>query len=221
MSLFTPDWQSVNLSGLLPATQHVFQRWLLRQTANSLAFTFPYQSLASSARLTYELVDWLNFPIYLTLFAGDPSPFVDARFKERSALEMYAVALLTELRFSRKHGACDWLVRRRSDEQAIGVLHLYELNHEIINDQPAPCVVGMSLAAPFRQQGYGLEAFHQLLAHTTSLFGRPEARALTAASNLAAQQVLRKSSFLLLEEYPATPRQGAMQLWQRHLCSHY
>ncbi|QKG52129.1 GNAT family N-acetyltransferase [Hymenobacter sp. BRD67] len=112
-------------------------------------------------------------------------------------------------------------MRRRSDEQAIGILHLYELNHEIVNNQPAPCVVGMSLAAPFRQQGYGLEAFHQLLAHTASLFGRTEARALTAASNLAAQQVLRKSSFILLEEYPATPLQEAMQLWLRHLLSRY
>lgn len=154
---------------LLPETQQLVRDWQQRLAddparTRRLAPAFPYQDLPPSARLAYELVGWRNFAAYLPLFAADPSPFVDARFQHRAALESYAVGLLTELRCSWKHGAADWLVRRRADGQPLGVLHLYDLSREVFGGQVPHCAVGYALGAPFRRQGYGAEALGHLLA---------------------------------------------------------
>lgn len=212
------------LATLLPETQADIQEWAQRQTqwldndadVPARQPAFPYQALPPSARLTYELVDWNNVPDYLPLFAADPSPFVDARFKQRAALEAYAVSLFTDLRFSWKRGACDWLVRR-TDGQPLGVLHLYDLSHEVIGGQTPHCAVGYALAAPFRRQGYGSEALSHLLAQAASLFGRTEARAISVVDNLASQALLRKYGFVVLEERPASRHGPVTTLWQRQL----
>lgn len=215
-----------SLSALLPATQQTLRQWARRQTHRHPAGAaadpkqpplFPYQDLPPSANLSYELVRWTNVLAYLPLFGTDPSPFVDARFKHRAPLEAYAVQLLTEASHSWKRGACDWLVRRRRDNQPLGVLHLYDLSHENTNGQPPNCAVGYALAAPFRQQGHGFEALSHLLRQAATLFGRTEARALFAANNLASQALLAKCGFTLLEELPAHPGQEATHLWQRKL----
>lgn len=205
-----------DLSAWLPATQVALSEWVRHQRqrledgpwATLPAPAFPYQGLPPSARLTYELVNWANVRAYLPLFEADASSFVDARFKQRALLEQYAVALLTDLRHSRKHGACDWLIRRRSDKQAVGVLHLYELNCEIVGDRTPHCCVGYALAAPSRRQGYGQEALNHLLTQAARLFGRTEARALSATDNAPSQALLRKCGFVLLEA------RAAEQLWQ-------
>lgn len=216
------DFLPPDLPAWLPETQAALHKWTERQRqrlengpwATVPTPAFPYQDLLPSARLSYELVGWNNVRTYLTLFEADPSPFVDARFKQRPALEQYAVDLLTDLRHSWKRGAADWLVRRRADGQTIGVLHLYELSCETFPDYVPHCCVGYALAAPFRRQGYGFEALGQLLEQASQLFGRTEARALSDATNVASQALLRKCDFALLEERPATLRQPAEQLWQ-------
>ena len=213
------------LAALLPATQAALQKWAERQAQwlgdEAAALppqpAFPYQALPPSARLTYELVAWDQVRAYLPLFAADPSPFVDARFKQRAALEAYAVSLLTDLRYSGKRGACDWLVRRRADGQPLGVLHLYDLSHEVIGSQIPHCAVGYALAAPFRRQGYGAEALRHLLRQAAQLFGRTEARAISVVDNLASEALLRKYNFAVLEERPATRHGPATRLWQRQL----
>ena len=78
-------------------------------------------------------------------------------------------------------------------------------------------ISGSALAAPFRRQGYGFEALGHLLAQAAGRFGRTEARALSAADNVASQALLSKCGFTLLEARPATPRRPAEQLWQRRL----
>jgi len=178
---------------------------------------FPYQDLPPSARLSYELVTWSNVRAYLPLFANDPSPFVDARFKQQAGLEAYAEELLIELRHSWKRGGCDWLLFRHTDAQPIGVLHLYNLSHEVVAGQVPYCAVGYALAAPFRRQGYGLEALSHLLTYAASLFGRTEVRALSAVENLASEALLQRCGFTLLEERPTGHSQGAVRLWGRGL----
>ena len=215
-----------NLPALLPATRQEVRAWLLRQAEMRADYpagsrlpeaAFPYQPLPPSARLTYELVDWLNFGAYLPLFSADPSPFVDARFKSRAALESYVATLLLAQRYSWKHGAADWLVRRRADGQPLGVLHLYDLSREVIGDWIPHCAVGYALAAPFRRQGYGTEALRYLLTQAAALFGRTEARALSAADNLASRALLGTCGFAVLEERPANRYRAAITLWQREL----
>lgn len=212
---------------LLPETQRRLEKLLSfraevaadrNATAEELyGPSFPYQSLPPSTRLRYELMDWHNFLEYLPLFAADPSPFVDARFKSREKLEDYALSLLVELSCSFKHGACDWLLRRQSDNQPLGVLHLYELSHERWAGYRPACCVGYALAAPHRRQGYGYEALRHLLTQAAPLFGQTEARAISAAENLASQVLLRRCGFGVLEERPAMRYGGAEVLWGREL----
>lgn len=221
------DWRTLlppNLPALLPETRQAVRQWARRHASRLAdgpalppAAGFPYRDLPPSAQLRYELVSWVNFPTYLTLFGADPSPFVDARFKQRAALEAYVVQLFTEASFSWKRGATDWLIRRRADDQPLGVLHLYDLSRETINGQPAHCAVGYALAAPARRQGYGFEALSHLLTQAAELFGRPEARAISAVENGASEALLRKCGFLLLEERPGYYNQGGTRLWQRQL----
>ena len=212
--------------GLLPETQDALRDWSRRQmcrleaTGNQIEVlppSFPFQHLPDSQRLSYELVDWHNYPAYLPLFATDPSAFVEARFRQRELLETYAVDLLTDMRFSWKRGGCDWLLRRRTDNQPVGVLHLYELSHEIIGEFVPHCCVGYAVAAPFRRQGIGREALSHLLVQAARLFNRTEARALTCADNTASQGLLQASGFTLLEERLASHSRGAGQLWHRLL----
>ena len=211
---------------LLPETQTDLRQWLdLRlhrfdgnaAAAGPLQPTFPYQDLPDSARLRYELVGWSARPAYLRLFAADASPFVEAMFKQPAALEEYFLYLLTDMRHSFKRGGCDWLLRRRPDNQPVGVLHLYDLSHERFGNWVPHCSVGYALAAPFRRQGYGYEALYHLLGQAARLFDQTEARALSATDNLASQALLRKVGFSVLEERAATKRQAAELLWTREL----
>ena len=209
---------------LLPQTQALLAEWTRQRLGQqptdqdpvALAPTFPFQSLPPSPRLRFELVDWQNFALYLPLFAAEDSPFVDAQFRSRLALEAYAVALLTNMRYSWKRAGCDWLLRR-ADDQPVGVLHLYDLSHEVIGARVPHCSVGYAIAAPFQRQGLAREALTHLLHHAAALFGRTEARALTDAGNLASQRLLRSCGFEVLEDRPATAYRKAEQLWQRFL----
>ena len=216
---------------LLPETHDALRdwsRWQLRRLEHpekpldTVAPSFPFQHLPASARLGYELVDWSNIFTYQSLFANAPSPFVEPRFRQRALLETYAVDLLTNMRYSWKRGGCDWLLRRTTDGQPIGVLHLYDLSHydlshEVIGQHIPHCTVGFAVAAPFRQQEYGSEALNHLLIQAAGLFGRTEARALSAAENQASAALLRKCGFTLLEERSATSGRGAVRLWRREL----
>lgn len=99
---------TTTLPELLSETLAVLEEWGQRRLpfgssgagVAPLQPTFPYADLSSSTHLTYELVGWHNFGTYLSLFADDPSPFVEPLFKQRPALESYAVLLLTDMRYS-------------------------------------------------------------------------------------------------------------------------
>ena len=99
----------------------------------------------------------------------------------------------------------------------MGVLYLYDLSHERIKDWVPPCLMGYTLAAPFRRQGYGYEALTHLLTQAARLFGQTEARAVPVAANLASQALLRKCGFRVLEARPATKWRAAELLRTRKL----
>ena len=54
-------------------------------------------------------------------------------------------------------------MRRRASGEALGILHLYDLSHEIIGQQVPHCSVGYAVAAALRRQGYDPEALRHLL----------------------------------------------------------
>lgn len=156
---------------------------------------FRYQNLPDSECLSYELMNWENFGLYRQLFENDPSPFVETQLKVREEIEEYVVMLLESYRYSFKRGACDWFLKRREDGAYVGVLHLYDLNHEFWDGKHFPPSFGYAIAEPFRRQGYAFEAAQHLLALIPPIFGRYEVTADPRVDNLASQVLLQKLGF--------------------------
>lgn len=156
---------------------------------------FRYQNLPDSARLSYELLSWENFGLYQHLFEADPSPFVEKQLKAREEIEEYVVMLLEASRYSFKRGACDWFLKRRDDGAYVGVLHLYDLNHEFWKGKHFAPSFGYAIAEPFRRQGYAFEASQHLLGLIPPIFKRYEVTADPRVDNLASHALLLKLGF--------------------------
>lgn len=161
---------------------------------NKLKENFPFQNLPDTERLSYELMTWDNFRTYLSLFEGDEDEFVDERFKSIGKLEEYAVGVLEFAHFSVKHGGCDWFIRLK-DHSPVGVLHLYELNLEIIEGKHLPCFFGYALSRSFRGQGFAYEAAKNLLEHIPKIFERYEVYAEPKTGNQASRNLLKRLGF--------------------------
>jgi RimJ/RimL family protein N-acetyltransferase len=61
-----------------------------------------------------------------------------------------------------KHAGCDWLMFDRNGN-LIGLLHYYDLSLETFNDNDKRCSIGLTVAEPFRRNGFGEEAIRHLL----------------------------------------------------------
>lgn len=161
---------------------------------------FDYQNLPDTERLSYELLTWDNFKNFLTLFENDPHPFVMKDFKTLDQLELYAVSQLEYNRYSFKRGACDWFLRLKTTGELVGVLHIYDLNWELMDGKHPFCCVGYAIAVSFRRQGFAEEATTHLLAQIPLIFRRYIIRAVPEGENKASRALLEKLGFELLED---------------------
>ena len=161
---------------------------------------FDYQNLPDTERLSYELLTWDNFKNFLTLFENDPHPFVMKEFKTLEQLELYAVSQLEYNWYSFKRGACDWFLRLKSTGELVGVLHLYDLNWELMDGQHPYCCVGYALAEPYRRQGFATEATAHLLMQIPLIFRRYIVRVVPEGDNNVSRALLEKLGFELLED---------------------
>ncbi len=188
---------------------------------------FDYQNLPDTEQLSYELLTWDNFKNFLTLFENDPNPFVMKQFKTLDQLEMYAVSQLEYNRYSFKHGACDWFLRSKTSGELIGVLHIYELNWELMNGKHFPCMFGYAIAEPYRRQGFATEAVMHLLNHIPLTFKRFEVLANPEKDNLASRAFLeklglkrktgfveKKSVFYYKKLAKRIPKKTSQQVWE-------
>jgi hypothetical protein len=106
---------------------------------------FDFHDLPETERLRYKLMTWDNFKNYLLLFENDPNPYVMEDFKTLEGLEIYAVNILEYNRFSFKHGGCDWFLRFKTTGELVGVLHIYDLNWELIDGKHPACLFVLKL----------------------------------------------------------------------------
>lgn len=153
-----------------------------------------YQALPDSERLSYELLNWDNYLIINDLFSNDLSPFIASDFREKSRLDLYAAFQLASGRYSGKHGSCDWFLRLK-DGTYIGVLHLYDVSFELMDGKRFPSSCGYAIAAPFRRQGYALEALQHLLFYLPPHFKIYEVQAEPLRTNEASIALLTKAGF--------------------------
>jgi RimJ/RimL family protein N-acetyltransferase len=161
---------------------------------------FDYQNLPDSERLSYELLTWDNFKNLLPLFENDTNHFVTEEFKTLEELEMYAVSQLEYNWYSFKRGACDWFLRLKTTGELVGVLHIYDLNWELMNGKHPYCCVGYAIAEPYRRKGYALEATEHLLTQIPLIFRRYKIRAVPEGGNIASRNLLEKMGFKLLDD---------------------
>ncbi len=157
------------------------------QQTNKQLHHFPL--LSSSERLEYELLTIQNSQTFVELFQQDPSLYVDERFKNKEEAEKYAQESETA-KFSAKHGGCDFLIKLKSTETYIGVLHLFDLSTETFADNHLRANIGFAIAAPFRQQYYATEAVKHLIDYVQNTLQKSNILAYTHPENEAANDFL-------------------------------
>jgi RimJ/RimL family protein N-acetyltransferase len=157
--------------------------------------SYEYIDLPDTERLTFELVTEDNYTTIHQLFANDSNPFVINDYKDSNELEKYIDCQLNYNRYSRKYGACDWLIQLKETKQYIGILNLYSLSQETFNDIHKRCMIGFSMSEAFRRKYYTLEAVRQLIDHANQHYGRNKIVANTEKDNRASQSFLRKMGF--------------------------
>ncbi|GAB4404125.1 MAG: hypothetical protein OHK0039_04120 [Bacteroidia bacterium] len=164
-------------------------------------FVFP--RMQASATLSYEPLDDLNEGAVYDMFHDDPSPFVQADFKDRHALSEYVDALMYYHRYSPKRGGQDWLLRHREAGCYVGLIHLYDLSRETFADAHRKCTIGFALRADYRGRGLGAESAQHLLDYIRAHFDMIVVRSYTDHRNIPAQRLLESLGFAAVRGYDA------------------
>ena len=170
-----------------------FYRSMRRKEAKPF-FEFP--PLLSSARLRYLPLDYDNYHVLHELFGEEDNQFVNLEFKEKEKIGNYVVDLREFAQFSPKRGACDWLIYY--GEEAIGVIHLYDLTRERLHNKYKRCTIGFSIAREYRRHGFASEAILHQKEYIFEQFPAIESIiAYTDPDNKASINLLRKLGFEL------------------------
>jgi len=99
---------------------------------------FTFANLPDTERLTYEMLDKLNYPEVYEMFKEDNNPFIIEEYKQLDKLERYVDSLLNYAKKSTKRGGCDWLVKHKQTQshrrkhftfEAVNNLIKYVINH--------------------------------------------------------------------------------------------
>jgi RimJ/RimL family protein N-acetyltransferase len=126
---------------------------------------FHFPKLQPSAQLHYERLTMNNFEQLYELFKNDKNPFVLENFKDLEEAKLYTEDRI-EAKTLPKWAGCDWLIKTQPAIYA-GILHLYDLN---IATGSHTCCIGVTIAEPFRKQGFATEAIQHLLKYTFAHF---------------------------------------------------
>lgn len=168
-----------------------FYRSMRRKEAKPF-FEFPV--LPPSLRLKYVPLDYSNYHTLHELFGEDDNRFVNVEFKEKERIGIYVVDLREFAKYSPKRGAFDWLIYL--DDQAVGVIHLYDLTREKRDDKYKRCTIGFSIAKAYRRNGFASEAIHHLTTYVFEHFADiDKVIAYTFPDNIASIGVLQKLGF--------------------------
>lgn len=155
-------------------------------------WTFP--DLPPSANLAYERLDFDNRHAILDMFEGDPSPFVDAAFKDATKLYEYVAHNRICGPYSPKHGGADWIVCLPGGEP-VGILHAYDISRETFALNHRRCSIGYAVAMPHRRRGVAIEAVQALQAYLFTTFDMLMLLAFPKRGNAASIRLLERLGY--------------------------
>ena len=150
-----------------------------RHLGRQPCWSFPDQIRGDGLHL--RRLDFDNMHEVLRLFINDPTPYVDARFREEDQLFEYVLHLLAEAAYSAESGGVDylivdvpgqdypyeqfdssWLKNQHDLPEAarfVGVAHLYDLRHtEDMGHNIYPPKAGLMIGRAYRGRGIGQRA---------------------------------------------------------------
>lgn len=162
---------------------------------------FEFNNLPPTERLSFELMNGENYLDVFELFKNDENPFVMKDYKDLDKWEKYVDLQLYLNRFSSKHGTCDWLIKRTSTQQTIGILNIHELSRDTFQNYHQQCMIGYSIAASFRRKGYALEAVKSFISYIFNNFELNKLIANTEKGNIASKSLLYKLGFVTCKEH--------------------
>ncbi len=122
---------------------------------------FHFPTMSRTRRLRFKRVEKKDGDAIFNAFCNDDNPFVSTEFKDREKAVEWA-DYSAKGAFRSKHAGCDWLMYD-DNNRLVGLLHYYDLSLETFNNIHKRCSIGITIAAPFRRQGYGEEAVVALL----------------------------------------------------------
>jgi RimJ/RimL family protein N-acetyltransferase len=158
-----------------------------------------FQNLQDSERLSYELLTANNYQHIVELFANDDNTFVDYRFKIATEAQKYTSSIVDSV-YDNKHGGCDFLVKLKSSETYIGILHLFDFSLETFSDVQQRCTIGCSIAQSFRRKYYATEAVLHLIDYAKMQHSKTKILAYTKIENSAANAFLQSIAMVLANE---------------------
>jgi RimJ/RimL family protein N-acetyltransferase len=157
-------------------------------------FLFPEIPISQS--LYYERLNEKNYSQLPNLFAFDPSPYIQTRYKNDTGAKLMWEKYEQYVKYSLKHCGCDWFMRLKNTGEYIGFLNLYDLNAEFVGSNHNRCTIGFQTSIPYRKLGLTEEGVTQLLHYAFTYFDINLILAYTQKDNMPSQSLLKKLKFI-------------------------
>ncbi len=165
-----------------------------------------FDKLKPSERLEYELMDESNMVQLLRIFKEDDNPYVTEDYKDLKKLKKYYKEM-QQLRITQsKLAGHDWFIRLKDTGTFIGVISIYELSRETINENDRKCSLGFAIGDAYQRHHYATEAIYNIFEFVKNELGRSLVLAYTQDGNLASKLLLQKIGFEdVTDEYMGGP----------------
>lgn len=159
-----------------------------------------------SVRLEYELVEESNVIKLLKIFKEDDNPYVTEDYKDLKKLKKY-YKYMQQLRTSQSNLAGhDWLIKLKDTQIYIGVISIYELSRETINDHDHKFTIGFAIGNAYHRNYYATEAILHLFDFAKNVLGKSLALAYIQDGNRPSKQLFQKLGFEdVTDEYMGGP----------------
>lgn len=210
----------------LPA-DHYLRFYIHQNLGNPPRWTFPNHLTGNGLRC--ERLDISNYDDLWPLFAEDPSPFIDDRFRSRRSMYEYTLHTRACMPFSGKRGGTDWLIidtpgentaykayegwndmgglHLEENERLLGILHLYYLSMERFDDYRPRPFVGLQLITEAHGTGRAATALSLLERHVRETYDYPGVTAHIKSANGRSLAFFRKMGYVDTRDYDADAKE--------------
>ncbi len=155
-------------------------------------FIFP--AIPAYEELSFEKLTAENFQQLYLMFEADKNPFTNERFKHYEQAREYAEYLEQHGACSTKHSGQDWLFLWK-DANA-GILHLYDLSLETLEENNRRCWVGFATKPLMRNKGITKKAVQYFVRYIFENYTSIKyVHSMTLKENFAAQGLLKAAGF--------------------------